>query len=64
MKTKKIKVIYLKKGDKLSSGAMVVTAPTSGISTPSGKVDIEIEYPNGKTKWQIWGKNTEVSIQE
>lgn len=61
---KKIKVFQLSKGDKLSSGAMVVSAPSAGINTPAGKMDIEIEYPNGETKWQQWGKNTPVTIEK
>lgn len=60
--TKKVFVKDLKKGNKLTSGALVITAPSAGINTPSGKVDIEIEYPNGQTKFQTWNKKTIVSI--
>jgi hypothetical protein len=63
MKTKKF-VKDLKKGDKLSgSGCLVVTAPSAGINTPTGKVDLEVEYPNGRTKFQTWNKNTTVTVE-
>ena len=50
-------------GDVLSgSRSKVISAPTAGIKTPSGKVEIGIEYPNGIKKTQTWGKYTVVSV--
>ncbi len=60
----KVQVKFLQKGDKLSSGVLIVTGPTYGVKTPKGKADIEVEYPNGVTKWQQWGKNTEVTVED
>lgn len=57
-------VRFLKAGDELySSGAKIITSPTSGLNTPTGKVEIEVEYPNGRRKVQLWGKYTIVAIK-
>lgn len=61
----KKEVRYLKVGDVLSgSGSKVIQAPSSGLKTPSGKVEIGIEYPNGVKKIQTWGKYTVVSVND
>lgn len=58
----KKRVADLKAGDTLSSGAKVISSPTAGFSTPKGKVEIGIQYPNGKCSVQTWGKYTTVGI--
>lgn len=63
MKANERKVFQLVKGDKLSSGALVVSSPSAGMNTPKGKMDIQIEYPNGETKWMRWGKHTVVTLE-
>ena len=57
------KVKNLKKGDKLTSGILIVSNPVAGLYTPKGKVEIGVEYPNGNTKVQIWNKETIVNIE-
>jgi hypothetical protein len=55
---------YLKVGDVLySSGAKVIVAPSRGIKTPTGKIDIVVEYPNGRKSAQQWGRYTVVGIR-
>lgn len=57
-----VRVNDLKTGDTLSSGAKVISSPTAGLMTPKGKVEIGIQYPNGKCAVQTWGKFTTVGI--
>lgn len=54
---KSVQAQYLKKGDVLASGGTVTHEPTSGLNTPSGKVDIGI---NGFRR--TWNKRTEITI--
>lgn len=60
----KKQVQYLRKGDKISSGAIVTSDPWIDTTTPSGKMFINIKYPkdpeNGYTR--TWGKYTEIGI--
>lgn len=57
-----IRVSDLKTGDTLSSGAKVISNPTAGVRTPKGKVEIGIQYPNGKCAVRTWGKSTTIGI--
>jgi hypothetical protein len=57
------RVYQLTVGDELSSGAKVISNPVAGLRTPSGKVEIGIEYPGGNRKLQIWGKNTTIGVK-
>jgi hypothetical protein len=60
----KKEVRYLKKGDVLSgNGAEVISDPTAGLRTPTGKMEIGIKYPNGVQKIQTWGKYTVVGVK-
>ena len=64
MSLQKKEVRFLSVGDVLTgSGAKVISAPVAGLKTPSGKVEIGIEYPNGIKKTQIWGKYTVVGVK-
>lgn len=48
MSQQKKEVRYLSVGDVLlGSGTKVISASVAGLKTPSGKVEIGIEYPNG-----------------
>lgn len=57
------RVSQLQVGDELSSGAKVISSPVAGLKTPAGKVEIGIEYPGGRRKLQLWGKNTTVGVK-
>jgi hypothetical protein len=60
----KREVRHLRVGDVLSgTGGKVVSAPTSGLKTPPGKIEVVIEYPNGRKIGKIWGKYTVVGIR-
>jgi len=61
MKTK-VQVRDLRKGDQLSSGQTILEDPSAISSTPAGYMDIKVQYPNKKERWQIWNKSTKVSI--
>lgn len=62
--------MYMKKfikdlqiGDVLAStGAKVISAPQSGLKTPTGKCEIGMEYPNGYRQLKIWNRNGQVLI--
>jgi len=54
---KQVEAQYLKKGDKLASGGVVTHAPTSGLNTPSGKVDIGIDGFK-----RTWNKKTLIAV--
>ncbi len=41
----------------------VVVAPSAGIKTPSGKIDLVVEYPNGNRVTKTWNKNTKINIK-
>lgn len=47
----------LKVGDKLASGGVVTHAPSVGLKTPSGKVELGID-----NRAVVWNKRTEVTI--
>lgn len=57
MNRKHIEAQYLTKGDKLASGGVVTHAPSRGIKTPSGKVELGI---NGYLK--VWNKKTLITV--
>lgn len=53
----------LQRGDTLTgSGTVVLVPPTVGVHTPSGKVDLRVEWPNGERRWHTWGKHTKVNV--
>lgn len=56
---KLVQAQYLKKGDRLANipNAVVTHAPSVGIKTPSGKVELGV---NGYLK--VWNKRTEIAI--
>lgn len=56
-----VRVTDLKTGDTLSSGAKVISGPTSGLRTPRGKVEIMVEYANGQRVQRVWNKGTTVT---
>lgn len=61
---KEVRIADLKKGDLLTaSQCEVVVAPNVGVTTPPGKVDLVVKYPNGKHVVVQWGKHTKVKIQ-
>lgn len=61
----KKQVRYLSVGDVLTPTMnKVVVAPSAGIKTPSGKVDLVVETPKGERYLKTWGKYTEVSIKD
>lgn len=61
--TKK-EIRHLSIGDILAgSGVKVISAPTAGIKTPTGKVEVGVEYPNGHKMLKIWGKYTVVGVK-
>lgn len=60
----KREVRHLRVGDVLSgTGGKVVQAPVAGLKTPPGKMEIVIQYPNGRTIGKIWGKYSIVGIK-
>lgn len=61
MKTK-VQVKDLRKGDVLSSGAIMLSDPLVGIWTPKDKYEINVRYPDGKEKKQLWGRYTTVTV--
>ncbi len=54
---KSVQAQYLKKGDVLATGEVVSHSPSSGLNTPSGKIDLGI---NGFRR--TWNKRTEITI--
>lgn len=59
----KKRVLDLSKGDVLSSGAEIVAKPYSGARVPSGKIYINVLYPNKQDYVTVaWGKSTTVSV--
>lgn len=54
---------YLSVGDVTSAGEKVVVAPSAGISTPSGKVDLVVETSTGKRLSKTWNKRTEIGLK-
>lgn len=63
IKTTKKLAKDLKVGDVTTVGETVVVAPSAGIKTPSGKIDLVVQYPNGKRVSKTWNKNTEIAIR-
>lgn len=54
----------LKTGDVLSaSNAKVISDPVALCKTPKGKVEIGIEYANGKKRLNYWNKYTKVRLK-
>ena len=62
METVKKKVHTLKKGDVLSTSKLKVISVSAGAKTPSGKMDVTVEKPDGTKVTKTWGKNTEVGV--
>ena len=59
----KKRVLDLSKGDVLSSGAEIVAKPYSGARVPSGKIYVNVLYPNKQDYVTVaWGKSTTVSV--
>lgn len=58
------RVYELRKGDVLSgSGAIIISDPVAGLNTPTGKVEIGVQYPDGKRSLKLWGKYTTVGVK-
>jgi hypothetical protein len=55
-----IEVNQLKPGDILRGSGAEIIAISSGLNTPSGKMDVTIKYPNGREETKQWGKYTKV----
>lgn len=62
METKEAR--FLRKGEKLSSGAVVTSDPWQDTTTPKGKVYINIQYPKEKEGGytRTWGKYTKIGV--
>lgn len=58
----KKKVRHLQQNDILSSGARIINNPYSSVRCPKGKLNVEVEYPNGQKKIQQWNKETIVDV--
>ena len=57
----------LKKGQRivgLGKGLLVMQDAVSLVNTPSGKVEIIVQYPNGVNHQKIWNKNTGIQIYD
>jgi len=52
----------LKKGDIITSGDEVISV-SSGVRTPSGKVEVTLKNKKGITKTSTWGKTTMVGVK-
>ncbi len=62
-KTTTKRVIDLRVGDILSSGAEVTHGPYDSVKCPKGKINIGIRYPNETEGYRrVWGKYTEVGV--
>lgn len=64
---KKVFAKDLKAGDHiigLGKGLKVIRGAQAGVSTPSGKIDLVVEYPNGEQYLKVWNKNTVIMIYE
>lgn len=48
---------YLSVGDKLASGGVVTHAPSVGLKTPSGKVELGVD-----NRVKVWNKRTGIAI--
>lgn len=61
---KKVQVKDLRKGDVLSSGAVITSNPVELVHTPKGKVTIGVRYPKESQAYaRTWGKYTEVTVE-
>ena len=61
----KKRTIELSKGDILHNGTEVVSKPFVGGSTPSGKVHVNVLYPNKSDYVTVtWGKSTTINVIE
>lgn len=54
---KQVEAQYLKKGDKLCSGGVVTHAPTVGLKTPKGNVDLGVDG-----FLRTWNKKTKIAV--
>lgn len=57
MTRKQVEAQTLKVGDKLCSGGTVTHAPSSGLRTPTGKIDIGVDGFR-----RTWNKRTMIAI--
>ena len=53
----------LKKGDIITSGDEVISV-SSGVRTPSGKVEVTLKNKKGITRTSTWGKTTMIGVKE
>lgn len=58
----KKKVRHLQQNDILIDGTRIMNNPYSSVRCPKGKLNIEIEYPDGAKKIQQWNKETMVDV--
>ncbi len=54
---------YLKVGDLISFGQKIAVAPSRGIKTPSGKVDLVVTNKNGIRIPKTWNAKTQIAIR-
>ena len=60
----KKEVRYLSKGDVLTpTMAKVISGPSAGYKTPKGKMEVGLEYPDGRKVLATWGKYTVVTVK-
>lgn len=57
MNRKQVEAQYLSKGDVLATGEVVTHAPSSGLKTPSGKVDLGVDGFR-----RTWNKRTKIAV--
>ncbi len=64
MKTEKkiVEAQYLQVGDMIAFGQTVVLAPSRGLKTPSGKVDLVVTNKNGVRIPKTWNAKTQIAI--
>jgi hypothetical protein len=58
----KIPARALEPGDKIGSGETVIRVST-GIRTPSGKVDVALSGPGEKRRSAVWGARTLINVK-
>ena len=58
-----IEVRQLKKGDVLHGTGVEILNISAGVSTPQGKMDVTVRYPNGKEQTNQWWKTTKVVVK-
>ena len=64
MPDQRLRIHQLRVGDVLlGSGTTVLVAPTAGVRTPSGRMDLKVRWPSGSERWHCWGRHTEVTVR-